>query len=67
MRPGWLQIDVFDRQGEIVRRLIQENPEYGKNFYPVDLDAWQADSGEWMIAVAVVEPRPTVALLEWRE
>ncbi len=67
MRPGWLQIDVFDRQGRLVRRLTQPDPSFGQNFYPRDLAVRHRPDGAYELAVALTDPAPRVDLYVWKE
>ena len=61
LRPGWLRIDVFGRDGRLEEILVQEDPGYNKEFYPMDL-AVQEDGRGVRIAVVTVEPVPEVRL-----
>ncbi|MFO8098368.1 MAG: hypothetical protein R6T83_01960 [Salinibacter sp.] len=64
LRPGWVQIDAYDRQGQLQRRLVEPHDEANRNFYPVDLDVHRA--GEtYRFAVTVRSPEPQLRLLEW--
>lgn len=65
LRPGWVQIDVYDRTGRLQRRLIEPHEEANRNFYPVDLDARRADGG-YQFAVAVRSPEPQVEVFQWQ-
>lgn len=67
MRPGWLRIDVFDRQGQLQHRLVEPNPRQraGSDFFPIDLAVRRADDGAYQMAVAVVKPEPHVSLWRW--
>lgn len=62
LRAGWLRIDLFDRSGRLQQMLVEPNPGYNKQFYPVDLDVRLRAEGGYDIAVAVVEPVPEVRL-----
>lgn len=65
MRPGWLQIDVFDRRGQLVRRLTERKPDYQSSFFPQDLDVRRLTDGSHAIAVAFSAPRPSVRYYTW--
>ena len=65
LRPGWVQIDVYDRRGRLQRRLVEPRRTGNRNFYPVDLDARRVDGGV-QFAVAVRSPTPRVELFRWR-
>lgn len=64
MRPGWLRIDVYDRDGTLERALTQPNPSAGKDFFPVDIAVREAGAG-FDIAVALVSPEPRVVVYRW--
>ncbi len=65
LRPGWLRIDVFGRDGRLERRLVQANPGFERNFYPVDLDVRAPEAGRYEIAVAFYKPEPQIAMYTW--
>ncbi len=65
LRPGWVQIDVYDRSGRLQRRLVEPHEEGNPDFYPVDLDARRTDEG-YRFAVAVRSPEPRLELFRWR-
>lgn len=67
LRPGWLQIDVYSREGRLQHVLIQENPGFNKQFYPMDLAVEQDAEGGYRLAVVTVEPAPEVRLYRWAE
>ena len=67
MRPGWLRIDVFDRGGQLQHILVEEDPAYDKQFYPIDLAVRSRASGGYEIAVAVLEPVPELRVYRWEE
>ena len=66
LRPGWLRIDVFDQEGNLVNRLVQEGPGFNKNFYPIDIDVRMNSEGIFELAVAYVEPEPKITLYSWK-
>jgi hypothetical protein len=61
LRPGWIQIDVYDRSGRLQRRLVEPHEEGNPDFYPVDLDARRTEDG-YRFAVAVRSPEPRLEL-----
>lgn len=65
LRPGWLRIDVFDTEGNLMNRLVQEGPGFNKNFYPIDIDARITEEGIFELVVAYVEPEPKISLYTW--
>ena len=66
LRPGWLRIDVYNHAGLLQNVLIEPDPGYNRNYYPVDIAVQQHASGAYRIAVAIVEPEPVVRLYRWR-
>jgi hypothetical protein len=64
LRPGWVQIDAYDRQGRLQRRLVEPHDAGDSNFYPVDLDVRRTPDG-YAFAVAVRSPEPQVELFRW--
>lgn len=66
LRPGWLQVDVFDRRGVLQRRLIQPEPGFQKNFFPQDLAARRLDAETYEIAVVYRDPEPRLDLYRIR-
>ncbi|WP_103027037.1 hypothetical protein [Salinibacter altiplanensis] len=65
LRPGWVQIDAYDRRGRLQRRLVERNEETNPNFYPLDLDARRTEDG-YAFAVTLRSPKPRLKVLEWR-
>ncbi len=65
LRPGWVQIDAYDRSGRLLRRLVERHEAGNRDFYPVDLDARRTDAG-YRFAVAVRSPKPQIDLFRWR-
>lgn len=65
MRAGWLHIDVFNRAGDLVRRLTEGAQEYRKAFFPQDVDVRRRE-GSYAIAVVFTQPEPEVRLYTWR-
>ncbi len=66
LRPGWLQVDVFDRAGRLERRLVQKGgPQLNRNFYPRDLAVRRRADGSYLLAAAFTDPQPMVELYRW--
>lgn len=64
MRPGWLQVDVFGRDGRLRKRLVQSTREYRSAFFPHDIDVRRTGKG-YQIAVILSEPSPEIRVLQW--
>jgi hypothetical protein len=64
MRPGWLQVDVFGRDGRLRKRLVQSTREYQSAFFPQDIDVRRTGKG-YEIAVILSEPSPEIRVLQW--
>lgn len=64
MRAGWLQVDVFGRDGMLQRRLVQEDTDYRSAFFPQDIDVRRTDSG-YDIAVVFSQPEAALKLFRW--
>lgn len=64
LRPGWVQIDVYDRSGHLEHRLVESHSGGNRNFYPLDLDARRAGGG-YHFAVTMRSPEPRVELFVW--
>ncbi len=64
-RAGWLRIDIYSVSGMLQHILIEANPEYIKNFYPIDLAVTLNEEGSYHLAVALVAPDPSVRLYTW--
>lgn len=65
IRPGWLRIDVYDHTGRLEHILVERDPGYNKDFYPVDLAVRAVRSDQYEIAIAVIEPVPEVRVYRW--
>lgn len=65
LRPGWVQLDTYNRKGRLQRRLVEPHDTGDSNFYPVDLDVRATEDG-YLFAVAVRSPEPQVRLLRWQ-
>ena len=66
MRPGWLRLDVYDRAGRLQHILVQPDPAFDTDFYPIDLAVRRSEAGRYEIAIAVVKPAPAVKLYHWQ-
>ncbi len=66
MRPGWLRLDVYDRAGLLQHVLVQPDPAFDHEFYPVVLAVRRSGTGRYEIAVAVTKPLPEVKLYQWQ-
>lgn len=64
VRSGWVQVDVFGRDGALQHRLIEANPQPNTDFFPHDLSVRAHDDG-YHIALAVSSPDPTVVTYRW--
>ena len=64
IRAGWLQVDVFGRDGRLQHRLVGPDVEYRKAFFPQDLDV-RRRGNVFEIAVVFSEPEPSVRLYRW--
>ncbi|MEM8484474.1 MAG: hypothetical protein AAF564_02940 [Bacteroidota bacterium] len=65
IRPGWLRIDQFDRNGQLTKRLVQDTPLFSKEFRPVDLDVRVKADSTVELAVIFIEPEPKLALYQF--
>ena len=66
MRPGWLQVDVYDRSGKLRAILTEQDPGFNRDYYPTDIAvASSPGSTSIRIAVSVVQPRTRVDVYEW--
>jgi len=65
LRTGWLRVDVFDRQGRLLHRLIEPDPVPNSNFFPQDIAVRRRDDSVYEIAVVLNEPTPRLDLYGW--
>lgn len=65
LRPGWLRIDVFDSEGRLKHRLVQQEPGFNKEFYPVDIDVRYSAEGVVDLIIAYIKPEPKISLYSW--
>ena len=66
LRPGWVQIDVYDRNGRLQRRLVERHDAGNPDFYPLDLDARRTDEG-YVFAVTIRSPTPRLEVFRWTQ
>ncbi len=66
IRPGWLQIDAYDRLGMLQHILLEPDPGFNKNYYPIDIAVIRRTDTEYRMAIAIVEPEPAVRLYTWQ-
>jgi len=66
LRVGWLRIDVYDRAGRLQHILVQEDPGFNTEFYPMDLAVRSPEAGLYEMAVVLVKPVPEVKLYRWK-
>lgn len=64
-RAGWLRVDVYDRLGMLQNILVEANPVYIKNFYPIDLASKLNPDGTYQLAVAFIAPKPSIRIYKW--
>lgn len=65
LRPGWVQIDAYDRSGRLQHRLIERHERGNQNFYPLAFDARRSDGG-YEFAVTLRSPEPRLELYRWQ-
>jgi hypothetical protein len=65
MRPGWLRVDVYGRDGRLQHILIQQDPAFNQNYYPLDLDVRRNADGSYDLTVITSDPEPTVTVYRW--
>lgn len=64
LRPGWVQIDLYNRNGRLQRQLVEPHSGGSRDFYPHDLDVRRVRGG-YRFAVAVRSPTPALEIFEW--
>ncbi|WP_141491695.1 hypothetical protein [Longimonas halophila] len=64
VRSGWVQVDVFGRDGTLQHRLIEANPQPNTDFFPHDLSV-RAHSDGYDITLAVSSPDPAIVTYRW--
>lgn len=65
LRPGWLRIDVYDTDGDLKNILIEQDPGYLKQFYPLDIAVRIMSDDIYDMAVALVADVPVVRRYTW--
>ncbi|GAB5519501.1 MAG: hypothetical protein RhofKO_17520 [Rhodothermales bacterium] len=65
-RPGWLYIDVFDRNGQLQHHIVEPNPQVNSQHQVQDLAAQQRADGTFEIAVVLTSPIPSVTFYTWQ-
>ncbi len=66
MRPGWLQVDVYDRSGKLRAILTEQDPGFNRDYYPTDIAVASSPGARSIrIAVSVVRPDSRVNLYDW--
>lgn len=69
LRPGWLQVDVYDRSGRLLQVLTEPDPAFNRDFFPVDLAVSVESSDETTspirIDVLVWKPEPSLRRYRW--
>jgi len=65
LRPGWLRIDVYDRDGRLARALTERNRDGSRNDYPRDLAVRRTPDGV-LLAVVRSAPTPQLELYRWQ-
>ena len=66
LRPGWLRIDAFNREGRLIHRLVQRDPGFSKDYYPIDIDVRLNEEEEYELAIVFVEPEPRLVVYRWK-
>jgi hypothetical protein len=66
MRPGWLNVDVYDHEGQLRHILTQPSPEFNQQYFPTDIAVKRREDGGYDLAVAVVKPEPRIERYIWR-
>lgn len=65
MRPGWLNIDVYDLEGRLQYILTQPDPSFSPDFYPSDIAVRRWGSDGFEIAVALTKFQPRIERYRW--
>ncbi len=61
LRPGWIQIDTYGRDGRLTDVWIEADPQPNRRFYPVDIDAVETGDGAIDLYVLVQQPAARVS------
>lgn len=64
MRPGWIQVDAYDRDGRLEGMFTQPEPTPDRRFYPVDLIAREEADGSVLLHVLLA--RPNAGIVTYR-
>jgi hypothetical protein len=64
LRPGWVQVDVYDRGGRLRYRLLPGAQPLNRQFYPQDL-AVRCKATACLIVVTLTDPNPRVVAYRW--
>lgn len=64
LRPGWVRIDAYDRDGRLRHVLEPPVRSDARNFYPLDLAARQTSDG-YVFAVVLRSPEPRLDVYRW--
>ena len=64
VRSGWIQVDVFDQEGELQHKLMEANPEPDSDFFPQDMAVYARDDG-YKIVFAISNPEPEIRAYHW--
>ncbi len=65
MRPGWLNIDVYNLEGRLQFILTQPDPSFSPDFYPSDIAVRRWGSDGFEIAVAMTKFQPRIERYRW--
>lgn len=65
MRPGWIQVDVYSRDGMLKYILTQPNPSFNQEFFPTDIAVHPDGEGGFHIAIALIKPDPRIDRFYW--
>lgn len=66
LRPGWLRIDVFDRNGRLQFVLTESNSAFDREFFPIAIDVRPQDDAGYLLAVTTHEPVAQLLLYHWK-
>ncbi len=67
MRPGWLNIDVYDHAGMLRYILTQPDPAFNTEYYPSDIAVRRSGLGSFEFAIAVIKPDPRIDRYTWTQ
>lgn len=63
LRPGWLQVDVYDR-GRLAHRLLDQREALDFDYLVEDLDVRPSGAG-YLVATVQAKPQPRLTLYRW--